>query len=76
LALNLTKAELEDLIKKTVNKELESQSSKKLFKGIVEDIIKDSDLLNEKEIRSLVRDMLVNMYKQLWQRQGSWKNAI
>jgi len=74
--MNLNKTELENLVKDLVKKELNSQSSKKTFKDSIKDEIKNSDILDEEGVRKLVREMLVNMHKTLWQRQNSWKNAV
>ena len=49
---------------------------KKTLKDTVSDEIDDAKIMNEKEIRDMVRQMLVNMYKLLWQRQDSWKRNI
>lgn len=76
MALDLTKTELRELIRDLIQKELNSASSKKAVKDSVSDVIKDEKILGEKEIRNLVRQMLVNMQKLLWQRQDSWKNSI
>ena len=76
MALDLTKTELRDLVRDLIQKEMKSTSFTKDIKDSVSDVLKDESVLNEKEIRDLVRQMLVNMYKLMWQRQDSWKRNI
>ena len=76
MALNLNKTELRELVRDLIQKELSSTSFKKTLKDTVSDEIDDAKIMNEKEIRDMVRQMLVNMYKLLWQRQDSWKRNI
>lgn len=74
--INLNKNELRDLIRDIVKKELSSTSFKKDIKDNMSDFVKDNDIIDEKEIKDLVRQMLVNTYKLFWQRQDSWKRNI
>ena len=76
MALNLNKNELRDLIRDLIEKELNSPSFKKTIKNSISDEIKENKVLTEKEIKDLVRQMLVNFQKLLYQRQDSWKNSI
>ena len=76
MALDITKTELRELISDLIKKELKSSSFKKDVKDSVSEFVKDEKILNEKEIRDMVREMLVNLYKLMYQRQDSWKRNI
>jgi hypothetical protein len=72
MALDLNKTELRELIRDLIQKELGSNA----FDKAVKSVISDEKIMNEKEIRDMVRQMLVNMHKLMWQRQDSWKRNI
>ena len=76
MALDLNKTELRELVRDLIEKELNSSTFKKTVKDSVSSVIKDNKILDEKEIRNVVRQMLVNFQKLLYQRQDSWKNSI
>lgn len=76
MSLDLNKTELRELVRDLVQKEIKSTSFTKDMKNNVSTVLKDESFINEKEIRDLVRQMLVNMHKLMWQRQDSWKRNI
>jgi hypothetical protein len=59
MALDITKKELKDLIKDTIQKEMASNK-----------------FVEEKEVRKIVKEILVNWYKFFWERRNTWTNQI
>ena len=76
MAIDLNKTELRELVRDLIQKELGSNDFKKSTKDIITKEIKDKNILDEKEIRNLIRQTLVNFYKLMYQRQSFWSNGI
>ena len=72
MALDLNKTELRELVRELIQKELKSD----LFKKSVKDIVDDSKFMTEKETRDMVRQILVNFYKLMYQRRSFWETGI
>ena len=72
MALDLNKTELRELVRELIQKELKSDS----FKKSVKDIVDDSKFMTEKETRDMVRQILVNFYKLMYQRRSFWSNGL
>lgn len=67
----MTNAEIKSLIKDTLNQELKD------FKKDIEDIkSKQKKQTDEEQVKEIVRQTLVNMYKFLWQKSNTYIRQI
>ena len=63
--------EIKSLIKDTINQELKG------LKASIDDIKdKQKKKTDEERVREIVREMLVNMYKYLWQKSNTYIKQI
>ncbi len=68
---NWTEAEIKSLIKDTLKQELKS------IKSDIDDIkLKQKKQTDEEQVKEIVRQTLVNMYKFLWQKSNSYIRQI
>jgi isopropylmalate/homocitrate/citramalate synthase len=49
---------------------------KELIKDIVQKEIASSKVVDDKEVRKIVKEILVNWYKFFWERRSTWTNQI
>lgn len=68
---NWTEAEIKSLIKDALKQELKS------IKSDIDDIkLKQKKQTDEEQVKEIVRQTLVNMYKFLWQKSNSYIRQI
>lgn len=67
----MTDAEIKSLIKDTIKKEL-----KDVQKSIDDIKAAQKKKTDEEQVREIVRKMMVNMYKFLWQKSNNYINQI
>lgn len=67
----MTDSQIKDLIKDTIKKEL-----KDIHKSIDSIENKQKKLTDEEEVKEIVRETLVNMYKLLWQKSNNYIRQI
>lgn len=68
---NWTEADIKSLIKDTLKQELKD------VKKSIDDIqVKQKKQTDEEQVREIVRHMLVNMYKFLWQKSNNYIRQI
>lgn len=49
---------------------------KELIKDVVQKEMTSSKVVDDKEVRKIVREMLVNWYRFFWERRSTWTNQI
>lgn len=49
---------------------------KELIKDVVQKEMTSNKFIGEKEVRKIVKEILVNWYKFFWERRNTWTNQI
>jgi hypothetical protein len=49
---------------------------KELIKDVVSKEMTSAKVVDDKEVRKIVREMLVNWYRFFWERRNTWTNQI
>lgn len=49
---------------------------KELIKDVVQKEMASNKFIGEKEVRKIVKEILVNWYKFFWERRNTWTNQI
>lgn len=49
---------------------------KELIRDVVQKEMASSKVVDDKEVRKIVKEMLVNWYKFFWERRNTWTNQI
>jgi hypothetical protein len=58
------------------NNNLTKTEIKELIKDIISKEMSSSKFTDDKEVRKIVREMLVNWYRFFWERRSTWTNQI
>jgi hypothetical protein len=58
------------------NNNLTKTEIKELIKDMVSKEMSSSKFTDDKEVRKIVREMLVNWYRFFWERRSTWTNQI
>jgi hypothetical protein len=49
---------------------------KELIRDVVQKEMASSKVVDDKEVRKIMKEMLVNWYKFFWERRNTWTNQI
>jgi len=49
---------------------------KELIKDVIKKEMTSAKVVDDKEVRKIVREMLVNWYRFFWERRNTWTNQI
>jgi isopropylmalate/homocitrate/citramalate synthase len=49
---------------------------KELIRDVVQKEMTSSNVVDDKEVRKIVKEMLVNWYRFFWERRSTWTNQI
>lgn len=58
------------------NNNLTKTEIKELIKDMISKEMSSSKFTDDKEVRKIVREMLVNWYRFFWERRSAWTNQI
>lgn len=64
----------ENEIRELVKEELSKQEVKSMIDSKLSDYLKDNEL--KKKIRSITVDVLDDFFREMWRKNGFWKNPL
>jgi hypothetical protein len=58
------------------NKELTKTEVRKIVRDEIAKEFKKTKILNNKDIKKIVKDMMISQYKYFWEKRSFWSNNI
>jgi len=71
----LTKADVKDIVKQEIKREISGNELKRKVVDIVKREIGDNPQLKTK-VKEITKDVLAKLYKQMWVRKSMWQSGV